>query len=402
MEELEEIFAQCGIDFDINELHEFELPVYQLLPKLEKLDPDSVVLDVEALISDLPLGRKAWIRVGHFLFRRKEYEGALVVFEGLFDYLSSPKCEGFTHANRSKTNRIVPYKGDALLNIGHCNRMLGRNYLANRAIVLSVIEDLATNTPENGYWEEVGFESNSELLKLGFSITEREALRNKLKDSVSKVPTALKNFPEYVLQIVDDYGWLKHFPRDGELLLYSPNRHYVKTLLELVNQKETQQDGSEKFPGKPMERLAQYLFQLIPGCRAFMRKLTYETDFDVWCQFDGVMADFRKEVGHYCIVECKNWNKTVGFSEVAKFALVLISANCKFGVIFSRKGISSGSGFEDAARAVLKLYQNAGVVVVSINENHLSRVVKGESFIEILRQEYEKVRFDLSSTKGKD
>jgi len=80
------------------------------------------------------------------------------------------------------------------------------------------------------------------------------------------------------------------------------------------------------------------------------------------------MVDFRSEIGRYFIGECKDWKKTVGTSAFGKFAHVIDTVKSKFGIIFSRRGISGAGKAKDAEREQIKTFQSKGVVIIVLGE----------------------------------
>jgi hypothetical protein len=54
------------------------------------------------------------------------------------------------------------------------------------------------------------------------------------------------------------------------------------------------------------------------------------------------------------------------FTRMAKFCRVLDSFKAKFGILFSRSGISGHIGSTFAARELLKIFQDRGMVIVVI------------------------------------
>lgn len=392
--------AECGLHLDNDDFDRYsDIFTYYLIEKLEALDPFFLVSDGRGLIhtKNWVDGRRAWMLAGNWMLEGKNYHSALTIFEAMYAFLSSPKCMGYFQEHQARQERIalISYKADCLRGMASALRSIGWDYLANRAIVLAFIDEVRSPNYAYGYSEETGeIETDQEMLTFGFSKNEISCLRNAVSEIKKTVPDPMWNFPEYVLQELSDLRWRTCYPANAELLIYTPNTAYI----EVLRTESEKLNDDKKLKGPAFEFLVEYLFQLIPGCKTSRRKITHETDFDIWCQFDGVMQDFRKELGHYWLVECKNWKGKVGFTDVAKFALVLISVNCKFGVMFARDGITSGrSKFEDAQRAVVKLYQNAGIVIAVIDKSAFDRIISGESLITLLQQAYETVRFDFPS-----
>jgi hypothetical protein len=110
---------------------------------------------------------------------------------------------------------------------------------------------------------------------------------------------------------------------------------------------------------------------------------------------EGFDVDFRSELGRYFVCECKDWSSPADFTVMAKFCRVLDSTKSKFGVLFSREGISGVSDSAFAAREQLKVFQDRGVVIVVVDRNDLAAVASGANLIQLLREKYEAVRLDL-------
>jgi hypothetical protein len=80
---------------------------------------------------------------------------------------------------------------------------------------------------------------------------------------------------------------------------------------------------------------------------------------------------------------------------MAKTAYFLDSVKSRFGILFSRRGISGDAKMKDAEHEQLKVYSNRGITIVVIDKNDLKRVARGDNFLSILRTKYEKVRLDI-------
>ncbi len=110
---------------------------------------------------------------------------------------------------------------------------------------------------------------------------------------------------------------------------------------------------------------------------------------------EGFEVDFRSELGRYFVCECKDWKEAADFTVMAKFCRVLDSTKSRFGVLFSKSGISGVGDSKFAEREQLKLFQDRGIVIVVLNLNDLEDVAKGANLIQMLRQRYEAVQLDL-------
>ena len=129
-------------------------------------------------------------------------------------------------------------------------------------------------------------------------------------------------FPERVLVELDQ-EWMVEVPSLMELNTFYCNHVYVSHLLSKL--------GSDM--GKSLEYLGHYLLSLIPGCRAYLRKRSKSTDYDVVGLLEGPSLDFRSELGKYLVCECKDWDKPADFTTLAKFCRVLDSVKSRFGIL---------------------------------------------------------------------
>jgi hypothetical protein len=126
-----------------------------------------------------------------------------------------------------------------------------------------------------------------------------------------------------------------------------------------------------------------------------MRKRSQSTDYDVVCTLEGPNDDFRSELGRYFICECKDWSAPADFSAFAKFCYVLDSVKCRFGILFSREGITGAGRATDAERVQVKVFQDRGMVVIVITQKDLREIADGANLITMIRSKYEAVRLDL-------
>jgi len=191
-------------------------------------------------------------------------------------------------------------------------------------------------------------------------------------------------FPEFVLQELDN-KWISEIPTPNEMNIYIPNTLYVNFLLNQIG------DSS----GKILERLADYVLSCVPGCRTARRKRSFSTDYDIVCSLEGPEVDFRSEFGRYFVCECKDWENPADFSAFAKFARVLDSMKARFGIIFSRHGVSGANTTTNAIREQLKVYQDRGMVIIVVDYADLAFVANSGNFVSLMREKYEKVRLDL-------
>ena len=125
--------------------------------------------------------------------------------------------------------------------------------------------------------------------------------------------------------------------------------------------------------------------------------MSASTDYDLVCSMEGFNVDFRSELGRYFICECKDWNKPADFTAFAKFCRVLDSVKCRFGILFSKNGISGKGRGRYADLEQIKVFQDRGMIVVVVDQEDLETVSEGVSLVSILRLRYETIRLNLIS-----
>ncbi|HTS48293.1 MAG TPA: hypothetical protein VMH05_10145 [Bryobacteraceae bacterium] len=316
---------------------------------------------------------RPWEVSGLVLLNRGRFHEAVAVFERLYLH---------QQAHELKTREHV-MKGMPLVWMSDCHLRLGRPVLARRFIMLTLIEDAiasgGTVSPEHtgSYFRAAWTFGLHHSLITQYA---KDAHRLFQDDPESGA------FPEWVLQQLDQ-EWMTGYSSSEEVDLYPANRQYIVFLLDRLG------DGT----GKQLELLAEYLLSIMPGCRVYRRKRSHATDYDLVCAMEGVQLDFRGEFGRYFVCECKDWREPAGITEFAKFCRVLDSVKARFGILFSKHGISGKKSGDDAAREQLKVFQDRGVVIVVIDETDLREIASGRNLIPLLRARYESVRLDLES-----
>lgn len=173
-------------------------------------------------------------------------------------------------------------------------------------------------------------------------------------------------YPEALLQDVDD-AWLTEFPSAEEASHYRLNPAYATYLLGLLGTSQ----------GVALERVAEYLMSCMPGCRTKCRQRSGSTDYDIVCSVEGFEVDFRSELGRYFVCECKDWQSPVDEGAMAKFCRVLDSTKARFGIVFSRHGLSGTGRTAFAEREQLKVFQDRGIVIVAVTQDDLESAVHG-------------------------
>jgi hypothetical protein len=315
--------------------------------------------------------RKVWESIGTFYRSQQRWYDAIAIYFSMYYH--------FLRLQDSNSTRI--HKGMPLLWLAECYYFLGFTTLSKRYLMLTLVEDAITMKGE------------IDPIKTGsyFRLAWRHGLTdNEIKKYSAEIYKIEKNhsadsfFPEWVLQELDQ-DWIVEIPSPNEASHYIVNELYIKHLIGALGEPT----------GKILERLTEYLLFCMPGCKTSRRNRSGSTDYDVVCSLQGPDIDFRSELGRYFVVECKDWKAPVDFSAFAKFCRVLDSVKSKFGIIFSKHGITGEGRNSDAEREQQKVFQDRGMVIIVVRETDLDYVSGGGNFIALLRNKYEKVRLDL-------
>ena len=273
------------------------------------------------------------------------------------------------------------HKGMPIRWISDIYSQLGFPVLAKRYLMLTLCEDALR---EQGY---VTPETTGVYFRLVWAHGVSDAELRRYAREFWRLHSADPNkaiFPEWLLQNVDQ-GWMTEVPATQEASVCAANRLYIEHLLDMLGEPT----------GQVLEQLAEYLMACMPGCRTARRRYSGSTDYDLVCAIEGLELDYRSELGRYCVCECKDWEKPADFTTMAKFCRVLDSTKARFGILFSRSGISGEGRTAFAAREQLKVFQDRGIVIIVLDEFDIRQVAAGANLIQILRQKYETVRLDL-------
>lgn len=278
------------------------------------------------------------------------------------------------------------HKGTPLVRISEMHGYMGHPLLAKRYIMLTLCEDAITSRGK------IPIDNTGSYFRAvwqhGISDQEFHRYASDAWDAAQRDSQATR-FPEWALQELDQ-KWMTEYPSTTEASLYVANAAYCSWLLSKLGAGD----------GKALERLTHYLLNCIPGFRAKMRMRTPSTDYDVYCAIEGPTYDFRSELGRYFLCESKDWKGPADVTTVLKFAGILRAAKCRFGIIFSKNGISGSGDVKYAERELLKIKQE-GIIILTITESDLKEVATGANFFSMLRDLYEREHLDLQSNVKK-
>jgi hypothetical protein len=318
-------------------------------------------------------GRRLWELVGLYYqnLQPPRHRDALSIFSGLYDHMLL--------AQEQTGERIE--KGMPLVWMRDSYRAIGFPAHAKRYMMLTLCEDAVSDEgivdPERGCYFRL-------VWRHGLPDAETKRYAKEAYDRYLDNQEA-GMFPEYLLLGLDQ-NWMTELSAPDEAGQYTANTRYIQYLQSQLGEPT----------GKMLETLADYLITCMPGCRTARRQRSHSTEYDLICSVDGFEVDFRSELGRYFVCECKDWKSPADYTTMAKFSRVLDSTKSRFGILFSKKGISGETERKYAANEQQKIFQDRGMVIVVVDQNDLDRVAQGANFITLLRRKYEQVRLDLT------
>ena len=316
-----------------------------------------------------------WERIGNFYRNQGRLHEALSIYLSLYYQ--------FLDAQEKSGERIR--KGTPFVWLSDCYSTMGFPVLAKRCLMLALCENAIHekgDVPPHStgtYWRLVYRHGLPDVEVKRYGRIAYELCQENEEDT---------QFPEWVVQEFDN-DWMTELPSPNEAGVYLTNTRYIQRLIAKLGDSQ----------GETLERLAEYILSCMSGCRTTRRQRSESTDYDIICSMDGFEVDFRSEFGRYFVCECKDWDKPADFTAIAKFCRVLDSVKSKFGVLFSRSGISGKGKTKYAEREQVKVFQDRGMVIVVIDEDDLRQVGEGVNFINLLRTRYEKIRLDLAHSQ---
>ena len=180
---------------------------------------------------------------------------------------------------------------------------------------------------------------------------------------------------------------------------YKISKPYYSSLLEQIDIDHS----NVKEKGNALEYLASYLFTLVPGwCPRQNIIDEYETfENDIVIRNVSKGNDPASDIlGRHYLIECKNWENKIGVSLVGYFLYRMRLTHVKFGVIFSKFGITGTEENEKNARSIIrKAFHEDGSICIVIQKNDLENLLdKTPSFISLLYERIERIRFGKTIT----
>jgi hypothetical protein len=184
------------------------------------------------------------------------------------------------------------------------------------------------------------------------------------------------------------------FASQSNVLEFPLNTAYFEALLNKVNSAAL----TTKEKGDRLEELATYLFLLIPGLipRRNLLEETLAFESDIVIRNLTMSANVITELlGRHFLVECKNWEETVGVRDIGYFLYRMRLTHAHFGVIFAKSGITGNEDQEKAAYSLIrKAFHEDGNICVVISNEDLTCISQAEStFWPLLLEKIERIRF---------
>lgn len=148
--------------------------------------------------------------------------------------------------------------------------------------------------------------------------------------------------------------------------------------------------------GNLLEDFSESLFNSINGfivrykrSMAMVSRTQPEHDYDLIIHNTSKVLP---ELGNYVLVECKDWQKRVGYPEIAKFLHKLHSRKCVSGFIIALGDVVYG----DFNPTLKRTFDQDGIAVIVIDKRDLDNIMSNSvNLITMIRKKYEEVRFGL-------
>ena len=152
--------------------------------------------------------------------------------------------------------------------------------------------------------------------------------------------------------------------------------------------------------GKSLEILMAYLFLTSPGFEVLRNLVSFDAQIDLLVRNLHTSDPILDEFGKYIIVECRNIIEKADAKSIRDFAAKIVQVSSNSGIIVTKKGITGDAEKEaarDARMTILKIHQRHGIIIAPLTIDQLEPVIEKQvSFLSLLIQEYEKIRFDLT------
>jgi hypothetical protein len=324
---------------------------------------------------------QTWLEIIRALFKDRLIYQATRIADAWYDRISELQAQ----------NRLRYHKGGVAHQLGNCHLSQGESACAVWFFTMAFIEDaLSGRTPElkptaatntlrtNFNWSDSIFQTIA---------TTTQAL-NRVKPELCRYPEAI------VVDLARQQKLVLPLAKGDENIPI--NRPFLN---QLIGNLETESNDSKK---KSLEFLASYLAISLPNVKIVPNARTLDHEMDiVVIQQSSSPTYLLEALGRSFLIECKNWETTVGVEQLNHFVAKMRFHRCRCGVIFSPEGISgqrqATRSLQNARLTQLRWYQQDECVVIVIAMSHLKEMVNGFlNFADILLRGYESIRFGVS------
>ncbi len=317
-----------------------------------------------------------WQTVGKTFEAKERIHGAKAIFESLYHEITAAQIEEECY---------IP-KGMPLVWMrDYCFNNLNQPWLAQRYILLTIIEDAIANKGHinpntvGSYWRAVWFHNIEDAV---FRKMAKNAYRlfNNDKD--------MGRFPEWILlNLMDDFS--VKYPSNQEIEISPLNEPFAEHWFGRIC-------SEKKKKGAHFEDFCAYLMSCMPGFEVQRRVQTGDYHFDALIRNKSNATDYRSDFGIYIITESKNWSDPIGPQEISYFASKMLFHDIRTGIIFSQKGNTGKGENRNAALTLLKSFYKVGRIIIILTEADIRKVIAARNLVGLLQSKYEAARFTFA------
>jgi hypothetical protein len=197
-------------------------------------------------------------------------------------------------------------------------------------------------------------------------------------------------------------GWPNNLPpttitpavetREISFPYFTLSRESLVAALDAVTRAET---SHEK--GKSLESLGAMLFGGLNGIAVKYRNLLgASSEIDIVVEYNRtVFNPAFDEFGRYALIECKNWESSVGAKHVRDFKVKLDKTKVRLGFLLARNGVTGAHDGADALREIHSTMDRDGVFIIVVTLDDISSILAGADFYQIIDDRIDRLRFDL-------
>jgi hypothetical protein len=308
----------------------------------------------------------------------------------------------FSSIQRSEKQRI--YHAGIGMYLARAYLSLGDKGAALRWALLTQADDLLGEHPEGGgagrqTLDTILGMSNKALSELARVAEQNLGQVRDVSNNDWSIPYAFAE--DVIARFAFNYPEFSQlFAAPSEVVEFSLNDAYFESLLDRVNTAA----ANAKEKGDWLEDLGVYLFLLIPGLvprrNLLEETLAFETDIVIrnLVPTRNVVADL---LGRHFLVECKNWESTVGVKDIGYFLYRMRLTHASFGVMMAKSGITGDEEKERAAYSLIRkaFHEDGNVCIVIDNASLVSLLSDKLSFWSMLLERIERMRFGRPRSK---